>query len=281
MKFNKSLIIIIGFAFVCVLAFGYFFNDHLKYKEESIVQNYLDIQIKELFEKIKERRELVSTAAMLLSKNKEIQECLKINDNTKCKDELKQIQDEFNTLTFSQDIKIHIHTKDFRSFIRVWDLKNSNKKDILVSFRDSLQKVKYDKQPVWGIEIGRYSLLIRGIAPIFENNGDYLGSVEVVSDFESITKYFKQKDIDFFLLMNRKYENVASMIEYPTKRRFNDFIIVNSVNSGLDFLGNIEFNETSFVKESNFYLIYTPIYDISNNKVGFYLLKIPASKLFN
>lgn len=279
MKLNKSLIAIIGFVLICILTLGYFFSDYLKYKQENIVKNYLDAQIKELFEKIKERKEFTTAVAILLSKNVEIKECLKINDKTKCEKYLKQIQDEFNESHFSHDIKIHMHTKNFRSFFRVWDLSNS-KNDILVSFRESLQQAKYSKKAVTGLEIGRYSLLIRGVAPIFIND-EYLGSIEVISDFENITRYFKEKDIDFFLLMDKKYEKIASMIEYPSKKRFNNFVIVNNINSGLDFLGNIELEDTSFIKRNNYYLIYTPVYDISNNKVGFYILRIPTSKLFS
>jgi hypothetical protein len=278
MRLNKGLMFLFGFAFLSISVLGYFFNDYLNYKQESIVQKHLDMQLKELLEKLKERQSLVSTAAMLLANNQEVKECLKSNDKAKCEEYLKQIQDKFDTISFSQNIKIHIHTKDFRSFFRVWDLDHS-KNDSLVSFRESLQKVKQEKKPIWGVEVGRYSLLIRGIAPIFEAD-EYLGSIEVISDFESMTEYFKQKDIDFFVLMDKKYEKIASMVEYPTRKRFNHFVIVNSVNSGLDSLRSLELQETSFVQTNGFYLVYTPIYDLSNNKVGFYLLKIPVSKLF-
>jgi hypothetical protein len=278
MKLTKGLTIFLGFGLVCLSILGYFFNDYLNYQEETIIQKHLDTHLKELFEKLKERKNITLTAAMLLSNDNEIKECLKEMEQSKCVNYLKHIQNTFDEISFAQDIKIHVHTKDFRSFFRVWDLAN-NQHDSLAFFRESLQSVKENRKPIAGIEIGRYSLQLRGIAPIFDAQ-EYLGSIEVISNFDSITEYYKQKNIDFFVLMDKKYENIASKVDYPANKRFNHYIVVNNVNSGFYLFRDISFKDTGFVEKDNFYNLYTPIYSLSNEKVGFYVLKIPKSKLF-
>ncbi len=48
-------------------------------------------------------------------------------------------------------------------------------------------------------------MLMRGISPILDGN-EYLGSIEVISDFDKITKDLKKRDIDFYVLMDKKYQ---------------------------------------------------------------------------
>lgn len=277
MRLTKGLTALFALLFIGVCVFGYFFNDYLHYKQESLVQKHLDGYLKDLFEQLKERKNIVLTAAILLSSNKEVEECLEEMDRSKCVQYLKHVQKSFEQNSFSQDINIHIHTKDFKSFFRVWDLQNT-KHDSLASFRESLQSVKESKFPVSGIEIGRYSLLIRGIVPILDGQ-NYVGSIEVISNFNNITEYFKRKNVDFFVLMDKKYEKIASMVDYPVSKRFDRYIVVNKVNSSFNLLRDIDFKDTGFIEKEGYYLVYTPIYSFSNDKVGFYVLKIAASKL--
>jgi hypothetical protein len=270
------------FALLCLLAsmsvLGYFVNDYMEYKQENIAQKRMDNYLKELLEKINNRKNVVLTASILLSNDRGVKYCLKENNRNKCVKYLKHIQDTFNKISFSQDTMIHVHTADFKSFFRVWDLEN-NENDSLVSFRDSLQYIKETKKENSGIEVGRFSMLIRGISPVIEND-EYLGSIEVISNFDRITSYFKKIDLDFYVLMNKKYEKIAEKVNYSRQKKVNDYIVVNNVNSELNVFRDIEFKGTGFVKKNNFYIVYTPIYDINNEKIGFYALKVLASKLF-
>jgi hypothetical protein len=277
MKSIKGPTALLVFLLIGTGVFGYFFNDYLSYKKQTIVQKNLDGYLKDLFEQLKERKNIVLTSALLLADNRDIKECLKSEERSRCIDYLKHIQKTFQKISFSKDINIHMHTKDFKSFFRVWDL-NSNKHDSLASFRESLQSVKESKIPLAGVEIGRYSMMIRGIAPIYDKD-EYNGSIEVVSNFNKITKYFRTKGVDFFVLMDKKYEKVASMLKYGISRRFNHYIIVNNVNSSFDIFRDIQFKDTGFLQKEGFYILYTPIYSFSNKKIGFYVLKIPEQKL--
>lgn len=277
MKRSKGYVFLFIFLCMSLSVLAYFYNDHLEYEKETMVQKRMDRYLQDLLEKLKDRKNIILTAAILLSNDSDVKLCLKENKRSNCLPHLQHIQELFKNISFSQDAKIHVHTADFKSFFRSWDL--SNKFDSLALFRSSLQEIKDTKKAISGVEIGRSSMLIRGISPIIDDD-EYLGSIEVISDFEKITKYYKQKDIDFYVFMDKKYEKIATKVTYPFSTKINNFVVVNNINSGLNIFENIEFKGTGFKKTENYYILYTPIYSMSNDKIGFYALKILKSKLF-
>ncbi len=62
-----------------------------------------------------------------------------------------------------QNIKIHVHDRDIRSFVRIWNLDKYG--DDLKAFRHTIVSVKQTKKPVVAVEIGRVGLVLRGIPP--------------------------------------------------------------------------------------------------------------------
>ncbi|MFP4527028.1 MAG: PAS domain S-box protein, partial [Candidatus Kapaibacterium sp.] len=74
------------------------------------------------------------------------------------------------------NFRVHFHKPPARSFLRIW---TEQRFDTLLSFRHTIQEINRTHRPVSGIELGRGGFAIRGIAPIFSDAGDYLGSVEV------------------------------------------------------------------------------------------------------
>jgi len=277
MKLSKGMLSLSVFLMISIGLFGHFFNDYMKVKAENIVKNRIDDYLQDLLDRIKNRRNILLTAAVILSKDKDVGKCLQKLEETSCVEHLLRIQNSFSKINFAEGMKIHLHTKDFKSFFRVWDV--NDKGDNLSLFRDSLELIKDTKKEVSGIEIGRFSMLIRGISPVITHRDEYLGSIEVMSDFSSITGYFKKSDIDFFVLMYKKYQQVAIKIDYPINRRVGKFIVINSVNSEINSFRDIEFKDTGYKITKNYYVIYTPIYDIMGEKIGFYVLKILKKKL--
>lgn len=278
MKITKGHTLFVGFLLLSIALLAYFFNDHIRYKQEEIVQKRLDSYLQELHDKLKDRKNIVLTAAMLLSKDTSVKKCLQQDRKEACIEHLKTIQESFNSVAFSKNTMIHVHTADFRSFFRVWDLQNRHN-DLLASFRESLQAVKKHKKEASGIEIGRFSMLIRGISPVLDDN-KYLGSIEVISDFQNTTEYFKKRGINFYVLMDKKYEHIVKKVDYPASQRAGKYILVNDVNSDLNIFRDINLKGTGYMKKAGHYILYTPIYSMSNDKVGFYVLKILPSKLF-
>ncbi len=141
MKLSKGLIIGTIAIVISILILGYFFRDYMIHKQNSMIQQRIDNHLENLLDKIRDRKNIILIASVLLSYDTDVKRCLRDNKRDECKEHLKEIQTKFDSISFSENVKIHVHTSDLKSFFRVWDLDNI-KNDNLMFFRDSLQIIK-------------------------------------------------------------------------------------------------------------------------------------------
>lgn len=161
-------------------------NQYIKNMRDDIVQG------------IHEKKQIGLTSVISLSKNRDIIEALKTDNRELAYKVLDDLSKTYRESTDYKNIKIHIHSKDVKSFLRHWNQEKFG--DDLSSFRTSLLKVKKEKKPFVTLESGRAGMLIRGIAPIFDND-TYLGSIEFIQGFNSLVKkYQKLKNYDLLFL---------------------------------------------------------------------------------
>ena len=90
-----------------------------------------------------------------------------------------------------KELELHYHLPNARSLLRLWRKKNVKKgeewidlSDDLKSFRPTVIEVNRSGAPVKGIEVGRGGFAIRGLAPVKDETGKQLGSVEALADFD-------------------------------------------------------------------------------------------------
>ena len=88
------------------------------------------------------------------------------------------------------NIKIHVHTANARSFIRSW--KPVKYGEDLSSFRHTIVYLKRKLKPLSSFEVGRVGLTLRGLAPIFDEDKTYIGSVEFMDDLDFIINNIKE-----------------------------------------------------------------------------------------
>ncbi|MBI3873839.1 MAG: chemotaxis protein, partial [Arcobacter sp.] len=88
---------------------------------------------------------------------------------------LKNISTTFKENTQFQNIKVHIHTSDNKSFLRNWKAEKFG--DDLSKFRPSVVYVNKNKKPANGFEIGNDGLSLRSVVPVF-NGANHVGSLE-------------------------------------------------------------------------------------------------------
>lgn len=276
MKINKYLLFSTIFIIMTTYLVFYTYSNYIHHEEKRKAEVMMDYYLKDLANLVYKNKQLVLTSAILLSKNNEIKNCIKRENENSCIDYLQNSKESLLNTTFFDEIKIHLHKKDLKSFFRLWDLKNK-KNDFLGSFRHSLNIVKNTKASISCIEIGRFSMLIRGISPIIENK-QYLGSIETITNFDSIINNFKAKNIDLFILMDKKYEKIVTGINFKEKQKLKNYILINERTKDSKFLENLELKDTSYIKKKNFYLLYSPILDVNQEKIGFYMLKINSNK---
>jgi len=170
--------IFVGLAIVIFNAYLELGDIEQKSRQDMIKQMTLYVK-----QGLEEKKQIGLSNAINLSLNKSVQQALKKNDRQMIFEYLNTLSTQFAQHTNYKNIKIHIHDKDVKSFVRHW--KPSRFGDDLSSFRDSLNHVKSDRRPISVIEPGRAGMLIRGVAPILEGK-EYLGSVEFIQGFNSL-----------------------------------------------------------------------------------------------
>jgi methyl-accepting chemotaxis protein len=125
------------------------------------------------------------TNAINIASNFDVIEALSYDNRVFAVDGLKKLADVYKESTDYKNIKIHIHTKDVKSYLRHWNPEKYG--DDLTSFRHTINKVKETKKPLAAIEVGVAGMVIRGLSPVIKQD-EYLGSVEFIQGFNSIIK---------------------------------------------------------------------------------------------
>lgn len=132
-----------------------------------------------------------------------------------------------------EDVKIHYHTHKVHSFYRSWTNKRG---DDLNSFRETLKKCAETLQPVKGIEAGRGGVAIRGIMPIINKNGKFLGTVENYVDIHELMRILKT---------DTAKENFAIFIE-PELVKLIDKTMSDDLSDRSSFVGDyLRLDQTS------------------------------------
>jgi methyl-accepting chemotaxis protein len=203
--------------------------------------------------------------------------------------QMTQISEALKSYTGVQDASIHFHLPPALSFYRSFSKK---KGDDLSSFRSTVLKISEIHKPVEGIEVGRGGFVIRGIAPIFSDNGQFYGSVE---NFYSITEMVKAAKLtdneDFAVFMNTSLLNIATDFfeEGTTNVKagntvIGDFIFIESTSKNFN-VKNIQAEQlNSGIKEvtksrtGNFYYAYFPIYNFDNKADGVGVIQFDMSE---
>lgn len=230
---------------------------------------------------LEEKKQIGLTNAINLSLNTLVKQALKKNDREMLYEYLNKLSTQFAQNTNYKNIKIHIHDKDVKSFVRHW--KPTKFGDDLSSFRDSLNHVKSHRHPISVIEPGRAGMLIRGVAPILEGE-EYLGSVEFIQGFNSVVLNAK-KDNDFSLLFFTYASERIKRFDSKTPKVGDMFLSQKLFNtnrtlfSALSDLDSRKIYESEFFLRQGYFITAIPLFDILNKEIGSVLIALPQSRV--
>ncbi len=198
---------------------------------------------------------------------------------------LKPFNKGFTHATKEEDFRLHFHLPNNRSFVRVWrdgwqTKRNGQKIDVsddLSDFRHTIARVIETKNPVRGIEIGRGGFVIRGLEPIMDTDGSFLGSVEFYTRFLPIAESLKtREELNFAVYMDARHLATAKRLQDPGKYPLVEdrFVRCTATDTELatrlataDILSKGLEGKTLVVKD-DFQLAVFPIQDFSGNSVG-------------
>lgn len=224
-KSYKKTFILFSLFIAILLYFLYKYNNILNQRTlDILVSNQVQIAQNEL----ENQKNQALSLALMFSKNQDIIKNLEESNHIELKKELVKLIEIIKTYT-KHEIDIQIHTKDLEVFTRSWEDKDFGLK--LESFREGLVKVKNTKEPYVSSELGK-RFNIKAIAPIFDKNSVFIGSVEVIVDFSFLIERLKAFGIGSIVLLETKYLDIAKY--HNNNKVLENFVVLqNSFNKTL------------------------------------------------
>ena len=218
---NKTYKNFILLFIIVIITLLYFLNKY----NNIIHQNQIDILVSNKVEivqnELTNQKNQALSLAILFSKNQNIINNLEQNRAKELKDELLKLINNIKTYTNQNSIQVQIHTKDLKVFVRSWEDKDSGLN--LESFRKGLVKVKETKEPYVSNELGK-RFNIKAISPIFNNNDEYIGTIEVIMDYSDLKNRLKYLGIEIIPLLEKKYLDIAQ--SYKESLTLGDFVVI-------------------------------------------------------
>lgn len=215
-----------------------------------------------------------TSLALALASNELLAQAMEQKDRNKAAYIIDTVMSQFEGYNGTSKFWVQLHTPDLRVFLRSWD--KSDYGAPLEGFRKGLVHVRSTEKPFASIELGK-KLNIKAIVPVKIKNR-YVGSLEVIKNFDESIESFKERKISLFVLMDKKYLNIAEwMRDYPM---LGDFVLCHKVYDEKLFDELKDENLYAMIGEKrsftkNYFLSFEPLRDISGERLGFFVAAIP------
>ncbi|EQB39590.1 hypothetical protein M947_06245 [Sulfurimonas hongkongensis] len=162
-----------------------------------------------------------ATVAMALSLANDKNLALKVKNKKIEQDYYKQLIEKLTRETLYKNIWIQLFDKDINTLYRSWSHKRG---DNLSNIRADLIRAVEDKKVIYSISAAKFNLSLKAIVPLFIKD-EFVGIIEVISHFNSISKELKKSDIDSVVVLGKEYKE---QLEEPfTKIFMGDYYVAN------------------------------------------------------
>ncbi len=217
--------------------------------------------------------------AVSIANDGQIKEALRTGNRELAITALAELSKNMKASTEFQNIKVHVHTTDNKSFLRAW--KPDKFGDDLSSFRHSIVKANKEKVAVNTFELGKAGLSVRSVIPIIDN-GEHLGSLEFIQGLNSVARAMDREKDAFLLLMDKRVSTVETFADdlmfktnYVISQKFVNKDMMKDT-AALDM--NALLKDKKYIT-NNYLYTYADIKDFRDEKIGIALLASPISKV--
>ncbi|MEA3289278.1 MAG: methyl-accepting chemotaxis protein [Campylobacterota bacterium] len=229
-------------------------------------------------QKINAKKAVGISNAVSIANDGRVKKSLRENDRKWTITTLGFISQKMKASTPFKNIKVHVHTKENKSFVRSWKIKKFG--DDLSSFRASVVKVNQTQSAVNTFEVGKAGLSLRSVVPVIDDNGDHLGSLEFMQGLNSVAKSFNKSKDAFLLLMDDKLKKapIASDKVFKNYGISQKYINKDFLNDAKSIDMKELFDEKHFISDKYLYT-YIDIKDFSGKKLGIAIVASPLEKV--
>ena len=197
--------------------------EFLSYKKNSLTMTKHQAEVTLMREQVSSLILLKqkATIAMALSLANDKSLALKVKNRDIEQDYYKQLIQNLTQDTLYKNIWIQLFDRDINTLYRSWSQKRG---DNLSKIRTDLQETVKNKKVVYSISAAKFNLSLKAIVPLFVKD-EFVGIIEVISHFNSITKELQKSNIDSVVVLDKEY---TSRLEEPfTKLFIGEYYIAN------------------------------------------------------
>jgi diguanylate cyclase (GGDEF)-like protein len=173
--------------------------------------------------------------------------------------------------TLYKNIWVQILDENLISLYKSWsDKEGSN----LSNIRSDLIEIALTKKVTYSVSIGNFDLSIKAMVPIFSEN-KFLGIIEVISHFNSITQQLKKYNIDSAVVLKKEYKK---QLTFPfTKLFIDDYYVANldapkKIRDYLKKHGVENYFNNSYKVENGYIIASYPIKNINAKILGYFVM---------
>ncbi|MDF1883397.1 hypothetical protein JHD49_05525 [Sulfurimonas sp. SAG-AH-194-C21] len=272
----KKTILISTLLILYIIASAFYANYLLKEKKEASYVKLSNQLKNELNNEKRFSKDVGIINAISIAENTNIKKALIDNNRQLAIKALQKIEKDFADKTSIKHLKIHIHTKETRAFVRSWKLGKFG--DDLTGFRKAIVEVRITREPFFGFEVGRMGLTLRSIVPVLDNN-KLLGTLEFIQNFDKIVKRFKRKEYSYLLLIDKSLLNIAKYLKdaakvgpYILSSKKYDTAFLKEAQT-IDF---VRLKKDGYFVSNKLFYTYEEIKDTKNAVDGIHLLAMPV-----
>jgi two-component system, NtrC family, C4-dicarboxylate transport sensor histidine kinase DctB len=255
-KFNFIIASLIVICFILLIISEIF----LFTKIEDIQKNQYKAKSQEnnnlLTTLIDNKKNATLTLAIAISQFETIQNALEHNDYEKI-----NLNSFSSTLEANSDYKniwIQVISKEGVSKYRSW---TNKKNDSLLHIREDLRLMLKNPQIMSTISVGIFDMTFKSMVPLFKEDV-FLGVVEVITHFNSITRHLQNDGIMPLILVNKKYK---SQFLKPLTDLFIDDYYVANLDVPQEILDFVRTHKVETFWDKSSYMVKNP-YFISFHK---------------
>jgi signal transduction histidine kinase len=183
----------------------------------------------------------------------------------------KYISDKLKENTKFKNIWIQILDKNGNSIYRSW----TDKKGDNLLFRKDLKTFTNTTEVSTSISVGIFSLTLKSRAPIIDVNNNFLGVIEVISHFNSISNDLKENGIDTIVIAEKKYKET---LKFPHTNLFIDDYYIANIDANKDLIHYLEKNKIEkyleikdYIIENDYLISKYELFSEKNEKLGYIL----------
>ncbi|UCZ57909.1 methyl-accepting chemotaxis protein [Desulfurispirillum indicum] len=240
--------------------------------ERAVLAERGDFLHEMLHEQLVTKNDVGLTTALTIASNDRIIESLASGNRELSISTLAAISESLRNQSNYQNVRVHIHTADLRSFLRSWNPASHG--DDLSGFRQTLHEVKRTGKALVAFEVGRAGMTHRSIVPIFDGQ-TYVGSLEVIQGMNSVVQAMAQKNRHLILMMNADQLSVAT--EMAGNRRSGNLVLAQNQIHDQFFQDFERISSSALFGHSHqsgrqFFFTHQPVLDFQAQQVGVFII---------